>query len=118
MTDMNETTPYLIMPEHDVQPKELQKKRSSRLEKHTETLKKGATSSEHEEEDVGEKANTSGGTTTTSGDDEPEVTSGVHKTETRSLSTGNEAEELLTDGGKVGKSEAKSPDTNKEQEDK
>jgi hypothetical protein len=118
MTDMNETTPYLIMPEHDAQPKELQKKRSSRLEKHTETLKKGTTSSEHEDEDAGEKVNTSGGTTTSSGADEPEITAGVLKTETPSPSTGIEAEESLTGGEKVGKSEAKSPDTSKEQEDK
>jgi hypothetical protein len=118
MTDMNETSPRLLMPEHDSQPKELQKKRPSRLEKQIEALRKGGTSSEHEEEDVGEKANTSGGTTITSGDDETDITSGILKTETPSPSAGDEAEELLTDGEKVEKSEDNSPDTNKEQENK
>ncbi|KDR16421.1 uncharacterized protein LOC110832614 [Zootermopsis nevadensis] len=118
MTDMNETTPYLIMPEHDVQPKEVQKKRSSRLEKQAETLRKGATSSQHEEENAGEKANTSGGTTvTTLGDDEPEVISGVVKTEPSSSSVGNEADGLPT-GDENGKSESKSSDTNTEEEAK
>lgn len=118
MTDMNETTPYLIMPEHDVQPKEVQKKRSSRLEKQAETLRKGASSSQHEEENAGEKANTSGVTTvTTLGDDEPEVISGVVKTEPSSSSVGNEADGLPT-VDENGKSEAKSSDTNTEEEAK
>jgi hypothetical protein len=118
MTDMNETTPYLVVPEHDVQPKDQQKKRTSRLDKQIETSKKIAISSEHEEEDVGEKPNTAGGTTTTSGVDEPEVTSGVLKTETPSPAMQNEAEDLPSGGEMVEKLEGKSSDTNKEQEDK
>jgi hypothetical protein len=111
MTDMNETTPYVVIPE---QPKEQQK--PPILLKRTETSKKITTSSEHEE-DVGEKVDTAGGTITVSGsNDEPEVTSGVLKTETPSPVTGNEGEELPAGGVKVEKSEAKFADNSDEQD--
>jgi hypothetical protein len=104
MTDMNEATPYVVVPEQDIRPNE-------RVEKQ-ETSTKVTTCSEHEEEGVREKANTSGGTTITSGGDESEARSGLIKMETPSPAAGIEAEEGLRCGDEnVEKSEAELSDT-------
>jgi hypothetical protein len=106
MSDMNETTPYIVLPE---QPKEQQKPVSS-LEKQTETPKMLITPV-RAEECVGGKADTAGGTTTTSGgDDKPEVTTEVLKGETPSPVTGNGGEKLPASVEKVDKLEVKSAD--------
>jgi hypothetical protein len=114
MTDMNETTPYLVVPE---QPREQQIQQISLLETRIETSKILTTSSEHQEVDVGVKTDLAGGTTTASGgSDEPEVTTGVLKTETSSPVTGNEGEELPAGGEKVENLEVKSADNSVEQD--
>lgn len=103
MTDMNEATPYVVVPEQDIRPNE-------QVEKQETSTK--VTSSEHEGEDVRDKASTSGGTTTTSGDDESEARSGVIKMEIPSPAAGIETEEGLQSGvEKVEKSEAELSDT-------
>jgi hypothetical protein len=87
------------------------------LETRIETSKNLTTSFEHEEADVGGKAVPAGGTTTASGgNDEPEVTTGVLKTETSSPVIGNEGEELPAGGEKVEKLEVKSADNSDEQD--
>lgn len=113
MTDINETTPYLVVPE---QPREQQMQHISLLETRTETSINLTTSSEHVD-NVGGKADTAGGTTIVlGGSDEPEVTTGVLKTETSSPVTGNEGDELPAGGEKVEKLEAKSTDNSGEQD--
>jgi hypothetical protein len=112
MTDMNETTPYIILPE---QPME-QQKPVSLLEKQMEPPKMLITPV-HVEECVGGKADTAGGTTTTlGGDDKPEVTSEVLKRETPSPVTGNGGEELPASVEKVEKLQVKSADNSVEQD--
>jgi hypothetical protein len=113
MTDMNETTPYIILPE---QPTD-QQKPTSLLEKQTEAPKMVITPLRHEEEVVGGNADTAGGTTITSGgDDKPEVTSGVLKRETTSPAAGSGGDELPASVEKVEKLEVKSADNNDEQD--
>ena len=104
MTDMNETTPYVVVPEQDARPNEQVEKQ--------ETSTKVTSCSEREEEETRDKASTSGGTTTASGDDESEARSGVIKMEVPSPAAGIEAEEGLKSGvEKVEKSEAELSDT-------
>lgn len=104
MTDMNEATPYVVVPEQDARLNEQVEKQ--------ETSTKVMSFSEREEEDVRDKASTSGGTTVTSGDDECEDRSGVIKMEIPSPAAGIEAEEGLKSGiEKVEKSETELSDT-------
>lgn len=104
MTDMNEATPYVVVPEQDARPNEQVEKQ--------ETSTKVTSCSEREEEDVRDKASTSGGTTITSGDDECEARSGVIKMEVPSPAAGIETEEGLKSGiEKVEKSETELSDT-------
>jgi len=104
MTDMNEATPYVVVPEQDARPNEQVEKQ--------ETSMKVMSCSEREEEDVRDKASTSGGTTITSGDDECEARSGVIKMEIPSPAAGIEVEEGLKSGiEKVEKSETELSDT-------
>lgn len=113
MTDMNETTPYLVVPE---QTREQKMQQISLLETRIETSKNLTPSSEHVEVDVGGKADLAGGTTTVSGgNDEPKVTTGVLKTETSSPVTGNKGDDLPAGGEKVEKLEVKSADNSDEQ---
>jgi hypothetical protein len=105
MTDMNETTPYIILPEQSAE----QQKPVSLLEKQTEMPRMVITSSEHVAEGVVVQADTAGGTTTTSGADEkPEVTPEALKRETSSPVTGSRGEEFPAGVEKVENLEVRS----------